>query len=132
MSVIVDAPSTEANLVVVKLAACIARLFGQDRLVLKDEFALHAELEARLIAKRIPFEREVRMGPHKRPDFVVKGIAVELKIAGGEMEILRQMKRYAADPTIRGVVLVSTKAMAVPETLGGKPVAVVNLWRNLL
>ncbi len=115
-----------------RVATAIARLFGQDRIVLRDEFSLHDALAARLTKAGIEFHREVRMGLHKRPDFVICGIAVELKIGGGAMAILRQLKRYADTPEINGVVLVTTRPVNLPETLGGKPLRGVNLWRNLL
>lgn len=110
----------------------ITKLFGGARIVLPNEFALHDELARRLTAAGIGFEREVRMGAKKRPDFRIDDIAVELKIDGGVMAILRQLKRYADDPRLAGVVLVTTRPVSIPSSLGGKPLAMVSLWRNLL
>ncbi len=107
-------------------------MFGRERLILGDEFALHDQLAARLTAGGVAFAREVRLGPRKRPDFMIARIAIEVKVQGGQMEILRQLKRYADDPAISGVVLVTTRPVSVPPTLGGKAIAQVSLWKNLL
>ena len=110
----------------------LMRAFGHDRIVLRDEFSLHREIVARLQRASVPFEREVQMGAKKRPDFMLGSVVVEVKIQGSAMGILRQLKRYADDPRVEGVVLVSTRPITLPSLLGGKSVLAVDLWQNLL
>lgn len=54
-------------------------------------------------------------------------IGIEVKLKGSPRDIARQLKGYAAEPALDGLVLVTAKAMALPETIGGKPVAVLDL-----
>ena len=114
------------------VAAVLVQAFGRDRIVLNDEFALHNEIAARLRRQGIAFQREVRMGTRKRPDFMVGDVAVEVKVQGGRLHVLRQLKRYADDPRVGGVVLVTTRPLGLLNTLGGKPLVSVELWKNLL
>jgi hypothetical protein len=114
------------------LAQAIAVCFGNDRIFLRNEFSLHDELARRFDLRGILYTREVRLGRKKRPDFMVGAVAVEIKIDGGELAILRQLKRYADDPTTTGVVLLTTRKIGHPVTLSSKPIASVCLWKNLL
>lgn len=129
-----SSPSPAQIAETMRIAGIVCRVFGRDRLVIRNEFSLHQELATRFADRGVTFLREVSKGPKKRPDFMVGRIAVEIKIGGSAMGTLRQLKRYADDATIDGVVLVTTRVMRIPipGTLGGKPVGVVNLWMNSL
>lgn len=77
--------------------------------------------------------RELRLsGGKNRLDFAVgvEGVdltAIEVKTRGTLSELTRQVQRYAADPAVSEVVVIVTRAklLDIPETLAGKPVAVV-------
>jgi hypothetical protein len=73
-------------------------------------------------------ESELRTG---RVDLRVGPVAIELKVSGTASRVLAQLTRYAKDPTIESVVLVtaSAKHLAMPETIEGKPLQVVYLPR---
>jgi hypothetical protein len=91
---------------------------------------------AQVLATRgIRFDREVVLGPKDRPDFMVDGIAVEVKVDGSPAVILRQLARYASQKGVRAILLVTRKeqhAHRFPETVGGKPLDVLTLGANAL
>lgn len=59
-------------------------------------------------------------------------VGIEVKLKGSPRDIARQLKGYAAEPELAGLVLVTAKAIALPATIGGKPVVVVDLGRAWL
>lgn len=66
-------------------------------------------------------------------DFVaLRDIGIEVKLKGAPLNIVRQLHAYAAEPAISGLVLVTAKPVALPATIRGKPVAVVDLGRAWL
>ena len=111
----------------------VAKLLAGFRLRYGTERQLQDDVERALEAERIPFIRECRTstGPI---DFLVEGaIGVECKIAGGASQVLPQLQRYAAEPQIAGIVLVTsrpTHRFGV-ETLGGVPFRTLWIAGNL-
>lgn len=75
--------------------------------------------------------REVAM-PAGVIDFTVDDVGVEVKIKGQSLAIMRQIERYAADSTLNGIVLVTSRPIALPDLIHGKPVAVFDLARAWL
>lgn len=66
-----------------------------------------------------------------RVDLRVGTIAVELKVKGTAAAVLGQLERYAKDPAITEVILVTTSAKlrGMPAEVGGKQLHVVYLMR---
>lgn len=66
-----------------------------------------------------------------RVDLRVGATAIELKVQGATEKVLSQLSRYAEDPTITDVVLVtsSAKLRVMPAEIGGKPLHVIYLPR---
>lgn len=95
-----------------------------------------------LLFRRIPgchAAREYRLDTRSRLDFlagdgVLPGIAVEVKVQGGVGQVTRQLMRYADDPRVGGVLLITTRAAhrGLPETMRGKPVACLWIGEFLL
>jgi len=56
----------------------------------------------------------------------------EVKLKGQPAAIVRQLKGYAAEPSLDGLVLVTAKPVALGPTIGGKPVVVFDLARAWL
>lgn len=83
------------------------------------------------IAGHAVFRREVTIAGGVI-DFLIGDCGVEIKIKGQPAAICRQLKAYAAEPTLSGLVLVTSKPVAVPQCLAGKPVAVFDLARAWL
>jgi hypothetical protein len=87
---------------------------------------------------KVPFEREHVLDKKNRPDFFIDEYAVEVKIGGSyvgrqsAISIFKQCERYANFPEVKGVVLVSNRAMGFPEELCGKPAYFVSVGRSWL
>lgn len=66
-----------------------------------------------------------------RVDLRVSGTAIELKVKGTAEAVEAQLRRYAEDPTVIDLVLVTTSAKlrSMPSTIGGKKLHVVYLPR---
>lgn len=66
-----------------------------------------------------------------RVDLRIGPIAIELKVKGSAERVLAQLARYAEDPEITSVILVtsSAKHRLMPSTVGGLPLTVVYLPR---
>lgn len=78
----------------------------------------------------VAFEREHVLSSRDRVDFLIGGVALELKVGGSAQDATRQLARYAQDAAVRELVLFTTCATVArqPESLGGKPIHVVRVW----
>lgn len=113
----------------------VIRIIQSGRCDLSSEKNLQADLEALFIAKRLGFEREVRLSGTDIPDFVVDGgIVVECKIRnkGKKMAVYQQLLRYAEHPAVKAVILASNVSMTLPPELNGKPARQASLSRGWL
>jgi len=114
---------TENGLLAVQL-----RTYG---CVVSCESELHDAIAKMLDDIGVAYEREYRLDAHDRPDFWLPDnrVAIEAKVDGSSTEVARQLKRYASHDVVRDVILVTTRARhnAVPDSLSGKPVHVVNV-----
>lgn len=84
------------------------------------------------ISEALPhLTREKRFGRDRIDFFDEDGaIGIEVKIKGGAIPLVRQLRRYLDHTEVTGLILVTTSkrlGSAVPTRLGGKPVAVVYL-----
>jgi hypothetical protein len=100
------------------------------------EAELQDALARVLTAEDIVFEREKILSPENRVDFYLPTwrCALEVKIAGSPTEVLRQLQRYAAVPTVDRLALVTRRVrlVSLPHDVGGKPLTVFALWRGAL
>lgn len=95
------------------------------------ESLLAQDLRKALSNAGVPFEHEAQL-TNGRVDLRVETTAVELKVKGSPMSVLRQLARYGTDPTVEAVILVTTSrkiSLAMPPKIGGKPLLVVYLMR---
>lgn len=74
-------------------------------------------------------DREVALGPAERPDFMIDGIAIEVKVKGTRDQLERQITRYAGHDHVAGVLVVTNRVRHrdLPPLINGKPVHVVCL-----
>jgi len=76
-------------------------------------------------------QREKRLSRKDRPDFMLEGgVYVEVKVDGSLTNVMRQLSRYAEQPSVSAIVFVTTRATQasrVPSEFCGKPVRVVLL-----
>lgn len=86
-------------------------------------------------AAGLEVDREVRLSPRERIDFLAGDIGLEVKVAGRPSALARQLMRYALDPRIAGLVLVTDRtqfaALRLPPMFNGKPLTVVALYGGL-
>lgn len=93
-----------------------------------QESEIHDELSAALIKADIPHRREYTFGPRCRADLWIDGLAVEVKKQRpARTALLAQIKRYAEQPALRGLIVVLERSIPVPSTIEGKRVAVLSL-----
>ena len=96
----------------------------------RGEYDLHALVEAALTRAGIECRHEVPLAPRCRIDFLCGGIGIEVKRGLPERaRIRRQLARYAACGRVEALVLVTERAVDLPDTLGGKPLRAVCLRR---
>ncbi|KIL35141.1 hypothetical protein SD71_16045 [Cohnella kolymensis] len=97
--------------------------------VIISEYKLH-EIIARELAKEgISFKSEVPLGPRNRIDFLTdNGIGIEAKKGKpNELQVLKQLERYAQFESVNGLILVIERYMDLPEEINGKPVLSIGL-----
>lgn len=112
----------------------VAALLRSVRFNYVSEDELQRGIEQVLTDAKVTFEREVRLAPHDRIDFIVNGLGIEVKVKGATNDVIRQLQRYLEYERITAVMLVTTCARHrdVPDTLRGKPVYVVALMTGIL
>lgn len=114
----------------------LCRILETGRFDLSDEKACQAEI-IQWLAAYVPegsgLRREPRLSARDIPDFMVDGIAVEVKMNSAQpRSAIRQLGRYAAHEEVRALILASNRAIALPSTLNGKPVFAVSLGKAWL
>ena len=110
-----------------------SRCIRATRLDLSDEKRAQRMLAESFEAAGLPFQRELRLAPGDIVDFLVDGIAVELKLRGTpKVAIYRQLRRYATYARVEAIVLASNLAMGLPAEIEGKPAYLVSLGRAWL
>lgn len=111
----------------------LARLLTSASFRYQNERELQDAIEALLLAKQVSYEREVVLSPKDRIDFLVGAIGVEVKIDSSLPVVQRQLWRYAEDPRIASLILVTSRAKhkQLPTAILGKPVLVVHLFASI-
>jgi hypothetical protein len=108
-------------------SARILQALAGKRFVESDEASLQAGIALALESAGLPFEREARLSPTDRVDFLVGRTVLEVKIEGGVSAVTRQLHRYAQSEAVDEIVLVTTRLRhaSVPRSLNGKPVSII-------
>ena len=88
-----------------------------------DEYVLQIEIARLLCLSRITFQREYMLGPRNRVDFITdNGIVIEVKKGKpNKTQVINQLRRYAAFPKVKGIILVVEKNLDIPREINGKP-----------
>jgi len=94
---------------------------------------LQDDIETSLRFLQIAFEREARLAPGERVDFLVAGsIGIEAKTRCPPRKIFRQLERYASHDAISALILVTGTASGLPPAVNGKPLFYVSTGRASL
>lgn len=98
----------------------LINLLASKALPLSNEKELQAAIEL-LLSESIPeFEREYRLDGRNIVDFFCNGTAIEVKIKGSASRIYKQLERYCEFDEVQDIILVTNKAMGLPDTINGK------------
>ena len=96
----------------------------------QGEYDLHRLVMDALDAAALPWTHEVKLGPRCRIDLMCGGVGIEIKRGLlDKARLLNQLRRYAACEQIESLILVTEKTVALPHTIGGKPVRLICLNR---
>ena len=99
-----------------------------------SEKDLQDGIEMVLLSHGVPYLREAHLGISDRPDFMIGGIAMEVKTKGSLSALLRQIARYAEHEEVADIIVIGSIAWIpeVPEELNGKPVHSIYLIGSVL
>lgn len=91
------------------------------------EKELQEGIQHALDERGIAHDREVHLGPGDIVDFMVAGIAVEVKTKGSLAALTRQLHRYAQQEAVVSLMLVTSlnRLGNLPSTMNGKRILVV-------
>lgn len=111
----------------------LVALLRRTRLPSSREDKLQLAIEEAFKTAGLGFDREARLAPGERVDFLVAGgTGVEAKTRCGKRTIYRQLERYAECTLIKALVLVTGSALGLPAELNGKPLFHVSIGRSAL
>lgn len=116
----------------------VCAVLGATHFRYANELQLHESIAARLNVAGIPVadtDREVKLNATDRPDFLLGGLCVEVKVDGDTRAVWRQLTRYAAHDRVTELLLVTTRARhlrGAPTVLNGKPVTVMLIRGGLV
>jgi hypothetical protein len=114
----------------------IVNMLATADLVYANEYDLQDGIYRALVQAGYATLREVRLSdPRNRIDLLVSvlepddHIGIEVKIGGSRAGVIRQLTRYAGEPSITGLILVTTRAKhsRIPTEINGKPVRLCSL-----
>jgi hypothetical protein len=85
-------------------------LFSTAALPCHNEANMQLAIAELLAEASISFEKEVRLNPRDRIDFLVGSVGIETKISGSYATVASQLLRYAESKLVSHILLVTTKA----------------------
>lgn len=112
----------------------VAALVENYRFRFSSETELQDGLKSVFEANQINFSKEYILTKQDRLDFLIDGIAVEVKIKGSFAACVRQIARYAAHDDIRSILVIGTPKWlhTLPTVIEGKPVIALKLLNSML
>lgn len=88
------------------------------------------EVEQVLKDIAVPFNREYKLKPGQRIDFLVNGsIGIECKIKGNAKQIYRQCRDYCENDIIKEFIILTNRSMGFPKELHGKPCYMIKMGK---
>jgi len=124
-AVMQEPPAAASEVTLTELTRAISRRSGELRFATERD--LQAGVAALLAAEGFTAEPQARLSPLDRPDFLVDGVAVELKVKGGAPELERQVTRYLGHDQVLAVLVITNRSRhrGLPGQINGKPVWVM-------
>jgi len=96
-----------------------------------EETEIHQEIMRAFDKDCIFYKHEYALIPHKRFDFWIDGIILEVKKEKpSKITLLNQLNRYTQVDDVRAVIVVLEKSMVLPKKLNGKPILTISLNQN--
>lgn len=96
-----------------------------------DEEAIHRRIMDAFDSHGIRYEHEYKLVSHKRFDFWLDGIILEVKKEKpSKITLLNQLNRYTKPDEVKAVIVVLEQSMDLPKYLNKKPIFVVSLNAN--
>lgn len=96
-----------------------------------DEHHIHEEIKKVLDKEKIRYKHEYKLLSHKRFDFWIDGIILEVKKQKPQkMQLLNQLNRYTKVPDVKAIIIVLERSINLPKTLNDKPIIVKSLNAN--
>jgi hypothetical protein len=96
-----------------------------------DEDEIHRKIMDAFDEDFIHYEHEYSVVPHKRFDFWIDGIVLEVKKEKpSKITLLNQLNRYTQADEVRAIIVVMEKSMMLPRKLNDKLIIVVSLNQN--
>lgn len=110
-------------------------LLQSQRFTFAHEEELQQGIALALTAAKIAFERETPLLPRDRPDFLIKDLVVEVKVAGSLASVTRQLYRYSESKRVGSLLLVTNRIALhsrLPNEMNHKPLKVLRLINSAL
>ncbi len=96
-----------------------------------DEQEIHTEIMRAFDFRNIPYQHEYKLIPHKRFDFWLDGIVLEIKKEKpSKITLLNQLNKYTKEEQVKAIIVVMEKAMVLPKMLNQKPIYIISLNAN--
>ena len=96
-----------------------------------NENEIHQEIKKALSTYNIKYKHEYQILTHKRFDFWINGIVLEVKKSKpSKINLLNQLDRYTKVPAVRAVIVVLERNVTIPKQLNGKPIIIKSLNEN--
>lgn len=105
------------------------------RIATATEELVQTAIERVFTQAGLEFEREVRLAPRDRIDFMVGSCGIEVKIKGSTADVQAQLQRYAQSTRVTELVLITTRVQhgsKIDSVAVGKPLRVYTLWGAIL
>lgn len=115
-------------------ADSLRRLLERAHLKHATEAELQVEIDDLLAEEGLVVQREARLTPTDRIDFLVEGgVGIEVKTQGARNSVLAQLIRYAQSDQVNELVLVTTRYghCNIPPVLNGKRACVALVQSGL-
>lgn len=97
-----------------------------------NELKIHKMIKEKLKSSGIQYKYEYKVAPHKRFDFWIDGIILEVKNKKpAKINLLNQIKKYLSVAEVKGIIIVlNDTTPKLPKELCGKPIFCLSLHTN--